>query len=234
MSGYDLQLELGSTAHAYEPYYHSTIPIPLPSRGWVAALPDGTADTLTLDGAGGYEWELNTNEVTINGAAGQIANIGTTSYDTYRCVFNAPQSRKTNGASSPLGWLLCDRFFESTNAATSQGTIGINMRENNSNQVMMAVPTSIASDVTTISAWLAENPVTVLYPLATPTTESGYVDSMPTVPIHAAISSADLTDLAVRCCADEGAAEIASAWGRKYESRIAALEATVSELVANS
>lgn len=43
------QLEKGSTATPFEPYYHSTTPIPLPSRGWVASLPDGTADTLTLD-----------------------------------------------------------------------------------------------------------------------------------------------------------------------------------------
>jgi hypothetical protein len=50
---------------------------------------------------------------------------------------------------------------------------------------------------------------TVLYKGAT-TTESGYVD-MPTVPVHAAISSTDLHDLTVRCCADEGAAEITQA-----------------------
>jgi hypothetical protein len=92
-----------------------------------------------------------------------------------------------------------------------------------------------ATGYETVDAWealLATTNLNVLYPLKTPTTERGYVDSMPTVPVHAAISSADLTDLTVRCCADEGAAEIASAWGRKYESRIASLEDAVATLVA--
>lgn len=42
----------------YEPYRHTTTPIPLPSKGWAGSLPDGTADVLTLDGAGKVEWEL--------------------------------------------------------------------------------------------------------------------------------------------------------------------------------
>jgi hypothetical protein len=65
----DVQLELGSTVHPYVPYGHvgldvtadgttTTTPIPLPSRGWVAGLPDGTADKLTIDGAGKVTWEL--------------------------------------------------------------------------------------------------------------------------------------------------------------------------------
>ena len=61
------QLELGSTPTPYVPYGHvgidvthdgttTTIPVPLPSKGYAAALPDGTADVLTIDGAGKVEW----------------------------------------------------------------------------------------------------------------------------------------------------------------------------------
>jgi len=67
------QLTKGSTPQPYVPYGYiglerrdsqgtllDTIPIPLPSRGWVAGLPDGTADELSVDGAGKVEWELKT------------------------------------------------------------------------------------------------------------------------------------------------------------------------------
>ena len=52
------QLEAGSTAHDYVPYAPlTTTPIPLPSKGWAGGLPDGTADVLNIDSAGGYEWD---------------------------------------------------------------------------------------------------------------------------------------------------------------------------------
>ena len=66
----NIQLELGSTPTPYVPYGHvglevrdssdelvSVTPIQLPSKGFAAALPDGTADTLAIDSAGGYEWD---------------------------------------------------------------------------------------------------------------------------------------------------------------------------------
>jgi hypothetical protein len=34
----------------------TTIPVPLPSKGFAASLSDGTADVLTIDGAGRAEW----------------------------------------------------------------------------------------------------------------------------------------------------------------------------------
>ena len=49
--------------HPYVPYLHHTIPVPLPSKGYAAALPDGTADTLTINGAGRWEWENNVHRI---------------------------------------------------------------------------------------------------------------------------------------------------------------------------
>jgi len=220
------QLEAGSTATPYEPYYHQTIPIPLPSRGWVAALPDGTADTLTLDGAGGYVWELNTDEVVLDGSSDEAWQLGASGK---RCTIH-----NTNIAYPPSDNIKLNAFSTAfpaeSNSSTFVGTLGFA-----GGYSYKELHFSDGTGAMVLADWktyLASNPVTVLYPLATPTTEQGYVDSMPTVPVHAAISSTDLHDLTVRCCADEGAAEIASAWGRKYESRIAALEDAVATLVA--
>ena len=78
----NIQLELGSTATDYEPYYHYTTPIPLPERGWVGALPDGTADKLILDSAGKVEWEKRTEETDQATTDGVSATIGTTALST--------------------------------------------------------------------------------------------------------------------------------------------------------
>jgi hypothetical protein len=56
--------------------FSTTTPIPLPSRGWVGALPDGTADTLTLDGAGKVTWERKTNETTQAVTDGVTGTVG--------------------------------------------------------------------------------------------------------------------------------------------------------------
>jgi hypothetical protein len=71
----DIQLEKGSTATEYQPHYHSTTPIQLPSRGWVGSLPDGTHDALSIDGAGKVTWELAdamTNAAATEGVTGTV------------------------------------------------------------------------------------------------------------------------------------------------------------------
>ena len=204
----------------------TTIPIPLPSRGWVAALPDGTADTLALDGAGGYVWEMATGEATLNGSETWTVENGG------KRVSHTPSfGLKPSASSTTVANGMCTHFSPTTANATWTGSIGFAFSIGATIQIADGTGAMTVADWT---AWLASNPVTVLYPLATPTTEGGYVDSMPVVPAHATITCPDLTDLAVCCCADEGAAEIASAWGKRYESRITVLEMTVAELVAGA
>lgn len=53
----------------------STTPIPLPSKGWTGALPDGTADTLAVDSAGRYEWTaptVFTTQAVTDGVSGTV------------------------------------------------------------------------------------------------------------------------------------------------------------------
>ena len=192
----------------------TTIPIPLPSRGWVAALPDGTADTLTLDGAGGYVWEMATGEYTVTGNEGTgqgIASIGDGwARASIRLLNGKPSALASAG--STIGYCTHAPYIWNPTLPTYHvGT--------SAEYVLFVEQGETALELTQSYAGAS-----IIYPLATPTIESGYVDSMPTVPAHATISSADLTDLAVRCCADEGAAEIASAWGRRLANVEAELE----------
>lgn len=225
-----LQIERGYKT-SYVPYAKPySIPIPLPSRGWVAALPDGTCDTLTLDGAGGYEWTLNVKELVFDGVnvksdGGVTNSAGVSRY--YHRLSDSDSAILPSSINS-LPDIYASHFVRKSSNYTWGNTDSC-ISINNATQIVFLHD---SLNGVAFNTWLQSNNVTVLYPLATPTTESGYVDSMPTVPVHAAISSTDLHDLAVRCCADEGAAEIASAWGRRYEERIATLESAVATLVA--
>ena len=88
-----LQLELGSTPTPYVPYGHvglevrnaatqelvdiRAIPLPLKSDGerWAGGLPDGTADALTIDSAGRYEWAAPmkfTTQAVTDGVSGTV------------------------------------------------------------------------------------------------------------------------------------------------------------------
>jgi hypothetical protein len=53
-----------------------TTSIPLPSRGWVAGLPDDTADALTLDGAGHVVWDCKTDKTTTAATEGITGTVG--------------------------------------------------------------------------------------------------------------------------------------------------------------
>lgn len=220
----------GSTVHPYVPYgcvgvdvthenTTTTIPIPLPSRGWVAALPDGTCDTLTLDGAGGFTWELATAEYTVTGNESIVgsADVGTCYRAQIQPLSGAAEAKSSTG----IG--LCSHSPYSVNWSSDS----IHVYASGEQVIMFAEADDGAG---TLAAFTGAS---VLYPLATPTTESGYVD-MPIVPAHASISCPDLTDLAVRCCVDEGAAEIAGAWGRRLSDVTETLQSDLAEAVTDT
>lgn len=52
-------------------------PFPLPPRGWVGSLPDGTADALALDAAGHVVWELPTAMTDTAATDGVTGTVGT-------------------------------------------------------------------------------------------------------------------------------------------------------------
>jgi hypothetical protein len=75
--------------------------------------------------------------------------------------------------------------------------------------------------------WLQSNPVTVLYPLAEPQTESlGYID-LPDIPEGSTVSIRELDNLGVKYCIDPVASTLARQW---YQRAYAELGDAVTEL----
>jgi hypothetical protein len=264
------QLELGSTATAYEPYTGgapspspdypqeiqtvtghevtgktgrfvdlvvkqddttlSTTPIPLPSRGWVGSLPDGTADTLTLDGAGKVTWERKTEEITYDGSE-SWGGYGTQDGNKYafRVSPSDAISRKSYGID-----VLCTHYPKASRYFTDNNRILFNSTKMSVKADYVTFIDNVNATSDNWTAFLAQNPVTVLYPLATPVTEErGYVE-MPEIPVGAEISIPELDDLGVRYCVDDAASELARMWYEKakseYAEELMELRVTVNEL----
>jgi len=188
----NVKLELGSTATDYEPYYHTTTPIPLPERGWVGSLPDGTADTLTIDGSGKVTWEESTEEVVFDGSSDEGW--------TYESIYNRVISGAIPSVSS------VDSDVNHINASLSNvykllkrtttvvaGNIGYTIV---GSSVLIRDETN-ATSLSNWTTWLTTHNVTVLYPLATPVTEQcGYVN-MPEVYPGCTISIPELDEVGI-------------------------------------
>jgi hypothetical protein len=218
----NLQFEKGSTAHPYVPYGHvgldvtangktTTTPIPLPSRGWVGSLPDGTHDALAIDGAGKVTWEKSTEEVMLDGSEGWSlynngTSVGTPVIDSL-VKPNTSNTTKSNLLSSHFAALTPNRVW----AGDAGASIGI---QNSTSTLRMADGTG-AMTVEAWKTWLQANPVTVLYPLTTPTTEDmGYID-LPDIPEGAVVSMPELEGLGVESWTSDAVARYVRAWAAR-------------------
>jgi hypothetical protein len=163
-----VQVERGSTATEYEPYHHTVTPIPCELR----SLPDGTHDTLSVDGAGHVVVERKTGKVVLTGETGETwyyeSVHGGFRLHSMTSEFAALENNSVN--------LYSSHFIPS--AWSNRGTNGIIAF---SSHKPVFCYTSITQDTASWLTWIAENNVEVVYPLATPTTEDlGYI-SMPEV-----------------------------------------------------
>lgn len=202
------QLELGSVAHDYEPYYHETRAIPLPQRGWVAGVSDGTADVLTLDGAGKVTWVLNDAEVVLDGSE----NWGVSAASGKSFAYTALAGSMNLGGPESLQRLRVDRFALSV-AQTPETAY-----QSGNNLLIFTGTTFNPTNGAEAKAWVSSNPITVLYLLATPTKEErGYVD-MPAIPGAATVSIPELDALGVRYLIGDSVREMARQW---YERGLA-------------
>lgn len=227
-----IQFEHGSTATAYEPYHHSTTPIPLPSRGWVGSLPDGTADTLTIDGAGKVTWEKATDEVVLDGselwAMGTGVNVTRAGSNHIRSLIKYPTNNNITSSAMSTRFIAVD----ANHSTSAYGLFAVS-----SSGALLFNHSASINDVSTWKNWLRSNPVTVLYPLATPVTENmGYVD-LPEIPEGATLSILELDNLGVEYFVDGSVAALAMEWYARarseYADRIAALEQAVAELATS-
>ncbi len=158
------QLEEGTTATPYEPYYEDikTYYLDKPLRG----LPNGVCDTIEKDKVvrrvgkvvldGTEEWSIQSTNTNENG----LVNFALNRY-----------FKRKHGQDDTL----CDRF-------PIGGMITIETRESYLfGEQTLYIRKSISSNITTVSDlkdWLQANPTTVYYELAEPTEEQ-----LPTVPM---------------------------------------------------
>ena len=233
----DVQLELGSTPTPYVPYGHvglevrnattqelvdvRAIPLPLKSDGerWAGGLPDGTADVLTLDSAGKWEWESASARKTIDAASYDASNNF--------AFATLPGIKSFNMTETPQK-TMCNRF------TYGDASVGDSYRISGGNVIFQKGTAFTPTDAASATSWFTTNETIVYYPLATPTTEHGYID-LPYVSEGSTITIPELEDVGIKCFVD-GARELAehaNNWGercKENESRIAALEAAIAEI----
>jgi len=184
----DLQLELGTTPTPYVPYgcvglevthdgTTTVTPIPLPAKGFAASLPDGTADALTVDSAGRWEWRCPTNEVVID-------EDNLPSFNASNSIASKAVADKLNTGTTMLTNFMSDHFISGTSVGRIYSYYA---------NIYMKMHAAITSQAE-CDAFFTANPVTVLYPLATPTTEHGYID-LPALPSGATVSIPELEQI---------------------------------------
>ena len=242
----NVQLTLGSTPQPYVPYGHvgmevrdpdtdeliSCTALPLPQRGWVAGLPDGTADSLRLDGAGKCEWTEQTNETVLNGTE---TWFGTDVYFKTRNDMKRLQNYKNSLMASSLTVVENSDLVSTGNRIS--GRHGTDYP--GYNWIYAYTTDTNVTDATSFAAWLSTHPVTVLYPLATPVTEDcGYVEDWPTdLPEGAVITIPELDAVGIKYFVDSTVTELAKQWyaraNSEYADRITALEQAVAELATS-
>jgi hypothetical protein len=152
------QLELGSTATDYEPYQGDTYDITFPSEA--GTVYGGTLDVvngvLTVDRAmevldGDEDWDTYNPD----------------NYDSYCFVMNK-QTKKVGSLLS-----ICNEYKNVSGAWSSGGNnvFGVFSDHSSLTRWYFTRPTStFEKNVTAWKAWLAENPLHIVYPLATPIT----------------------------------------------------------------
>lgn len=178
------QIELGSTATPYEPYHHTTTPVPLPSKGFLGALPDGTKDTLAIDSAGGV--------VVGNGCA--MFDMGDATWQEYdsTSVRDRFVTAFIDGLAPTGRPLMCEvaRWtgnYSLPNLCMITATSGKGL-------TVTAEVNAFADAAAFKSAVSGKH---MLYPLATPTTESlGYID-LPALPEGATVTCPELENVGV-------------------------------------
>ena len=186
----NVKVQLGSTATAYEPYSSTTTTIPVTLR----SLPDGTRDKWT-SGETVDTLVQRVGEVTYDGS--ENWNYSTTAGGT----FYRPMPSDAQRGSENMR-IMCNMAPQMGSGVA--GSVYISNSTQNMNITFgTALGISTAADFKT---WLASNPVTVLYPLATPVTTtlahvalpyvdgSAWVDAEVTPTIEATFRPVDFPD----------------------------------------
>ena len=240
-----IQLTLGSMPQPYVPYGHvgmevrnpdtdeliSCTALPLPQRGWVAGLPDGTADSLRLDGAGKVEWTLPTSKTTGEELASNVYTW--TKSSSFAGGYYISMWTGDNSIPGSTNHLQTHLVTASSQAEYLVGTCLFD------NSLNLRVDNDTYPTIESFKQWLASSGFELLYPLATPVTEDcGYCENWPTdIPDSATISIPELDAVGVKYFVDSAVTELARQWyaraNSEYADRITALEQAVAELATS-
>lgn len=213
--GGPLQLEAGSTPTPYVPYGYiglditangqtTTTPIPLPSKGFAAALPDGTADALAIDSAGRWEWVGFVGEKIVSGTE---SLVNPQQYGDYR---RGAIALPSTGISGDNANSLCTHSI--ADIASGYGTGQYN------HYYVSAFYAFLFAQTTTNEGLLsAYTGAEIIYQLATPTTEHGYIE-LPELPNGATVSIPELEAIGVEWWV-EGIPEIGE-YGQAMQTRL--------------
>lgn len=153
----------------------------------LAGLPDGTRDELDIDAAGVKTITQNVGAVTLdstlawlkNDYSGAVNSVFSLSSDAFSSQFAGKmpiEARLTDNQ------IMSNRFTgNNVSGSVIPNNVGIAIR-GDSWIIWVTVPNALAETVEQFKTWLASNPVTLYYPLATPQTiELGTIEP-PAIP----------------------------------------------------
>ena len=166
----DVQLELGTTATAYEPPNVTTTPIDLDGNA-LCSLPDGTHDELTIDATGAVTLVKRTQTIQLGGDGTWFKT------DSPFVYYTSPWSQYDG---SPSGY-SSDRHFVDKLPASAVVANGLYSANTNGSAVYLREPT-FASDVADVKEWMGANKPVVILPLLEPQTISLPAVTLPTLP----------------------------------------------------
>lgn len=162
------QIEIGSATTSYEPYTSNqqTITLP-PEHNYLASLPDGTHDELVLRADGVAVLTERVGKVVFDGNENVGVNNATVPGSTAFGFYNSVQSVAGSQA-------ISSHFAGVTTGGVVPGTFRVTATAivptiNNATIGVLDTDTD-AVKVAAFKSWLAANPVTVYYKLATPAT----------------------------------------------------------------
>lgn len=188
---YHVQLELGSTATAYEPPQVTTTTTVDLDGHTLNSLPDGTRDELTIDATGAVTLVKRTQTVQLNGDGTWIPQ---------EYPFKHYISEWSNYGGLPSGYSSDNHFIDKLPASSTVAN-GLYSANVNGTIAYLREPT-FASDATGINEWMVANTPTVIMPLVTPKTIKLPSVSMPV------LASPDYTFFAISSVPAEIEAEV--------------------------
>ncbi len=163
----EFQVEEGTVATPYEPYRSKSITIPLsePLReGDGISVVDGVWG---VNRGKGKETVDGNTDITVSGA----------SNGRYRITVTALYGKVAKASSNEIAEdLMCTHYVVITASETYNGTQGIGL--STGGNIMIFDNKFTTADISLYKARLAENPIEIIYPLATPTFEP-FTDQTP-------------------------------------------------------